>query len=357
MQVRSTLAFRGSHSFLVTTVPLLLACSSPGEPREEVEKSIVPLCGSPDAGSPHDPTETGDPTGTVFDCSVQLSRISYDSPGADAAEVLELRVSGTFTAGSSRATLADCGLSVIELINGGASDCSPYRQIPVAAREVPDDGYFVLCSAEAQGTLGLVCDFTDWGKSKLSAGWLQNGPADGLRLLGTEVKSFAYEGVPPSCSDDWLELPADTGQPIDDSDDIIAACGASGFTRLGLAQSPLRTTASCAGPTDAGVGAPLLTSPPGSPGDAGAVSAGEGSLQVLGESSIHPPRVVRDDAGRPSLWRPYTETDAGTAPRPTLSVGCQLGAGPTQSLPIGLAWALGSLVLLARRRQTPTQAT
>lgn len=346
MQIHSTLPLHGSHSLLVVALPLLLACSSTGEASKDVEQGFAPLCGNPDAGSTHDPDDPGE---TAFDCSVGLSRLSYDSPGADAAEILELRVTGAFTAGSMRATLADCGLSVIELINGGASDCSPYRQLPVGDREIPDDGYFLLCSDEAEAALGVTCDFTDWGKSRLSAGWLQNGPSDGLRLVGSAVHSFAYEGLPPICTDDWQTLPADTGQAINDSDDIIVACGA-GFSRVGLAQSPLRTAPSCAALADGGTATALLPGKADTLGDAGPGSVDESSLQVLGESAVHPPRVARDDAGRPSLWLPYTEVDAGTARRPPLPMGCQLSSGSPQSLPSYLVWVLGPLALLARRR-------
>src|SRR5262249_32014121 len=123
-------------------------------------------------------------------CRVSLTKVSYDGPGADDEEFIELfveRLGGTGAAGppsvpdapppqptctsphrmadsgappsdaavlpdanadaaSGKPILRDCGLVELRLVNGGGGACDEYRAIPLGPVEIPDDGYLVLCA-------------------------------------------------------------------------------------------------------------------------------------------------------------------------------------------------------------------
>jgi hypothetical protein len=340
---------------LLCAVAFAVACS--GEPAEtpELQQGFAPLCGdpTPDAGHP-DPSEPDAaqevPPMPQFDCEIRLSKLSYDSPGADNAEFLELRVEGTVASAGQRATLGDCGLDHITLLNGEDAACASYRQIPVATLPVPADGYFVLCGADSQAALGTTCDLTHWGTSRLSNGWLQNGPSDVIALVGETQTHYAYEGVPAQCGDSsWHDLPADTGEPIDGADDVIATCGGD-FFRLSLAQAPLRGTTQCplaaqpdaatitiAEPDDPSSPAntPNGTNPnPLNPSAASSDESGSlGRAELLDGSVIGPNDIALapEAAAPPPLWHDYgTPSDASPinpAPPPPATPSCTVALG------------------------------
>jgi len=153
-------------------------------------------------------------------CRVALVAASYDDPGADDAEFLELRVDmlatgslGTRTGGAAAdggmngecssdagaagdaqvvpgdagaaagPVLGDCGLGGLELVDGASAACETYRTIPLSLVPIPKDGYVVLCPAGSSVDARAHCDVTSAGRSALRAGWLQNGPNDGFRFV------------------------------------------------------------------------------------------------------------------------------------------------------------------------------
>ncbi|HTM45672.1 MAG TPA: hypothetical protein VL137_11990, partial [Polyangiaceae bacterium] len=374
------------------------ACSGQGAP-PQLEHGFAALCGSGgssggSAGSgPNDaggikPTPTPDAQAALphFDCQVALSKISYDSPGADAAEFLELRISGITESAGQRATLADCGLESVQLINGASAVCDVYRTIPVGALAVPADGYFVLCDASIQAALGVTCDLTAWDRSHLSAGWLQNGPNDGLLLQGPTPLLYAYEGTALGCAQAVdQEIPADTGDLINGLDDVVAACG-NDFLRMSVQDAPLRGAALCpqSGAADAGASDASAatvagaTGASGSTGGAGAAAGGatatnplpapssddggiptSSALHVTGSAS-NPPTAHSSDAATAAapLWQVKgANPDSGSIhpqAAPKLGSGCQVskdsGFAASSSTALGLGWPL-SLVLLRRRQR------
>jgi len=359
---------RSFHALSSLFVGLVLIACTTEAPSRPTQQDFAPLCGPlDDGGSPaHEDAGSTSP----FDCSVRLSKLSYDSPGADTAEFLELRIDGTTTNSQGQpATLGDCGLEGIELINGAEASCAAYRNIPVADLLVPNDGYFVLCNSEAEATLGTPCDLTAWGTSRLSAGWLQNGPNDGIRLRGPQTGHYAYEGTPPLCSEAlWLTLPADTGEMIAGVDDVVALCG-NDYQRLSLADAPLRAPAQCpvaagpdaappqespaaALPADSTQGSPSSTEPPPQ-----AEGGAFGSLTVL-DSSVSQPSALgapEDAAPKPPLWNDYGSTaDAGalSPPHAPISPGCQVARRPEGARNIALFSVLIALLCVARVRAT-----
>jgi hypothetical protein len=307
-----------------------------------------------------------------------LSKLSYDSPGADVAEFLELHVEGTVESAGQRATLGDCGLDHIGLLNGGDANCASYRQIPLATQIVPADRYFVMCSSDAQAALGTSCDFTSWGTSRLANGWLQNGPSDVIALIGPQSTHYAYEGVPAQCGDaSWLDLPADTGVAIDGVDDVIAACGED-HLRLSAIQAPLRAPAQCpvAAQPDAGSvgssgnpsgstasGETSTTTTGSSPGTdlSGATPASGGHVDLLDASVTGPNRIALDPeaAAPPPLWNTYgSTTDASviTPAAPPSVASCQLSTSPSPHPQGASVVGLTLAALVVARRRTPAAA-
>lgn len=238
-------------------------------------------------------------------CRVSLDKLSYDDPGADDAEFLELRVErGAFAepsvtdAGADAAgapepdaalTLGACGLAAIELVDGASGACTLYRAIPVAEIAVPEDDRVVVCSASVP--FAAPCDVTASGRTALKAGWLQNGPNDGLRLRGTSggAVEIGYEPPPACFAPSALRLADEAGEtgPGSGVDDVNTLCG-SRYVLLGAAESPLRGAPACPVPS---------TPDPLAPGDAGPDSEG-------GPRPVTPAAVERDPARRPDVYVP-----------------------------------------------------
>ncbi|HVU03648.1 MAG TPA: hypothetical protein VHE30_17940 [Polyangiaceae bacterium] len=304
-------------------------------------------------------------------CRVQLTQVSYDDPGADDAEFLELHVevaagwapnappapspplpscgpppadagasdsSDGGDAGAGALTLGACGLATVELVNGGGGACETYRSLPVANIVVPPDGYVVFCATDA--TLGASCDVTAAGRSALRNGWLQNGPTDGLRFVGTAGETtleVAYEGAPACFGPGAVPLLGETGAlpgASPETDDVNVACGRA-FRFFPPADSPLRAPAPCpTGVTDGGRtdgGGPL----PGTGGSAAVPERAPTPSSYYGGS----PR----DAGFSALPEAH-----GVAPRPP---GCDVGVGAPPSALLGAPWAIFAALRVARRRR------
>lgn len=346
-----------------------------------VESDLIPLCGD-DGGIQEGTAGSGGSAGSdgiggegggtepppapSFDCSVSLAKLSYDSPGSDRAEFIELRIAGRTTDQGIRATLGDCGIDHLELINGG-STCSVYRTIPLFEVPVPADGALILCAEESIVFADLACDVVGWGRSVLRDGWLQNGPSDGLRLVGTEavgtIRSFAYEGVPASCSDpSWVSLPEDDGGVTQEADPVVVACP-DGFTVLPYAELRRGESPDCAPVLgDAGISGEegMPESPPGpgaEPESGGDSDSSSGPQSGIGSENgtvkttfldVYAPPVSahpEEAAATPPIFRDYG-ADAGLTP-PEFGQGCRI-AEPGRTTPAFPPWlALLYLSLLA----------
>ncbi|HEX2878474.1 MAG TPA: hypothetical protein VHO25_02945 [Polyangiaceae bacterium] len=361
------------HCALYAGALAILACSGEIQETPQLQQGFAPLCGDPDAGSAGDPVDDSPdaaPAVPHFDCQVSLSKLSYDSPGADTAEFLELRIEGTLDSLGQRAKLGDCGLDHLALLNGGDASCASYRQIPLAAQVVPADGYFTLCSSDAQAVLGTVCDLSSWGTSRLSNGWLQNGPNDVIALIGQTSTHYAYEGVPAQCGDaSWRDLPADTGEAIDGVDDTVAACGDE-FLRLSLAQAPLRAPPQCptapqpdaatpvGEPTDPAISPTGNGSDPLNPSSTNGNDDGSLGRAALLDATVTDPHALAtgpEAAAPPPLWHNYGVTPDASPLNPTappLASGCSMGLqAPRCPVPI-IGLTLLALTAVKRRHAT-----
>jgi len=259
-------------------------------------------------------------------CRVSLTQLSYDDADADDAELMVLRVERLTTAfgggapapaplpapdpvpcippdvegGSSGLdsgssldaasldaasepgplVLGDCGLERLELVSGGSGACDVYRTLPLAEVPVPDDGYVVLCATDSTLAQSGVCDLLAAGNAALKNGWLQNGPADGLRFVVVDGSSveLAYEGSPACFSAAAMTLPEESGY-IDASgpspDDVATLCS-GGYTLRPLSVEDLRAPNACNAPPSVqrDGAAPL---PPASCTDGGCTSSGAAS--------------------------------------------------------------------------------
>ena len=222
-------------------------------------------------------------------CRVALVAVSYDDPGADDAEFIELRVDaltdggldalstsatvangpgaptplgglpGAVDAGGSSSDAADaapavpnlgsCGLLELHLVDGANGGCVDYRVVPLADVPIPAGGYVLLCPAGSRVDERAHCDVSSAGHSALRAGWLQNGPSDGLRFVGTESGTrvdVAYEGAPACFDSDAAELAPESGAAGSDPavDDVNVVCGGQ-FVLLPENAAPLRAVPSC----------------------------------------------------------------------------------------------------------------
>lgn len=291
--------------------------------------SLVVLLGTPDHGRaeplvPHDAAAAA--------CHVRVTRLSYDDPGSDDHEFIELRVE----AEQVSATLGECGIEELWLVNGSTGSCQPYRQLRLGD-VVPDPrGFIVICSKDSPLHHDVVCDVT----SNLPNGWLQNGPDDGLWLMGAVEHRYVYASQSGACSSGAVELP--TESPAVD-DDVSAWCNGA-YVLVELSQAPLRSTACPAGhgreSLDAGE---PLPSNPGEPPAARAVPGFDwaNGWVVRQEGTVE---ALPWDAGSPvpaQSARPTRER----APPP--SVGCELSRGAVRGArPIG--WALLGWTCLRR---------
>lgn len=292
--------------------------------------SCASICGSV-AAAPLFPTIAETPS-----CRVTLAKASYDDPDGDDAEFLELFVerrslptidggradgavpsdssspagllqdaSTSSDSGSSMArTLGDCGFGSIELVNGGSGACDKYRTLLVADVRIPDDGHVVLCAIDSSLATAAKCDASTFGLTTLKNGWLQNGPNDGIRFLGTATELLSevgYEGG-PACFTSSARLVDETGtfSPIITlaEDDVNVLCG-DGY-RLVAASSALPgdpyvctvapvldgglADTGTIPPAAAGGTAPWVPeyAPPLSPGSGGA--GGSGGVRVFASS-------------------------------------------------------------------------
>jgi hypothetical protein len=354
-------------------------------------------------------------------CRVSLAQISYDDPDADDAEFLVLAVdrlaspprgatgasppapatgpcspdaedaadSGTAALPEGGGTgdpgtanepllLGHCGLDRLELVSGGSGACDTYRSIPLAGVPVPADGRVVLCATDSVLAPSGVCDLMAAGRAALRNGWLQNGPADGLRFVGTAgaYQELAYEGRPECFSPAALTLPEEKGfvnvggTPFDD---VAVRCG-SEYSLRPFSFEALREPNSCATPSmvkhDAGAAAsPREACPSGACGSGGSGSTpGGGEAPNGGEASTWVPELSPEVAPRPGtgtdlggLWRGDAaayQLPTGEAPEPPPAPGCTLSRDA--GLPRGSASSevLAGLLLVGsawRRRVKPPQ--
>lgn len=179
-------------------------------------------------------------------CTMFLDRLSYDDPGVDDEEWIQLVV----VSDGSPSTFADCGVGTLELLNGSGAGCPVYESIALGSLPIPSDGNLVICSP--QSTLGAACHGTLENGSVLENGWLQNGP-DALRLVsmdGTELWSAGYGGAVPC--DVAESLPPDrdvTSANGSTSDGVLVRCG-NGFVLVAYQDAMPGQAASCPEPSE-----------------------------------------------------------------------------------------------------------
>jgi hypothetical protein len=145
--------------------------------------------------------------------------------------------------------LGDCGLERLDLVSGGSGACDVYRTIPLLDVPVPEDGYLVLCASDSTLASVGACDLSTAGRSALKNGWLQNGPADGLRFVATSggVVELAYEGTPSCFSSASVPLPEESGElDVDGAsvDDVAVQCS-GGYTLRPYSLEGLRSPNDC----------------------------------------------------------------------------------------------------------------
>lgn len=231
-------------------------------------------------------------------CRVSLTKFSYDGPGADDEEFVELVVerfandpgivpppggaqpptppcntshgAGDASPGaidaapptadadarSGALTLGDCGLGEMRLVNGGAGACDEYRVIPLGSVVVPGDGFVLICAQDS--LFAASCDVNTAGRSALRNGFLQNGPADGLRFvgaLGAVALEVAYEGSPSCFSPGAYAAVDETGEASGSpgSDDVNVVC-AGRFELKPASEASRRAPSACSPPPAAGSG-------------------------------------------------------------------------------------------------------
>lgn len=288
-------------------------------------------------------------------CRVSLTKLSYDAPGADDEEFIELVVERFDHAGvggapntgdaalapapchtahpaidsgapvqdarasadaqrdaaTGKPTLGDCGLAELRLVNGGAGACDEYRTIPLGSVVIPGDGYVVLCAQDS--VFSAACDVDTAGRSALRNGFLQNGPADGLRFVGASgavVLEVGYEGGPACLAAGASRMVDETGEAsgAPGVDDVNVVCGGR-FELRPATEAPFRAPNSCrtsqtaddggvAASFDASVGDPgASASPPEFAPDSGSSYQGF----FLPEAAITvPPRMKAAPADPPS---------------------------------------------------------
>src|SRR4029079_11004641 len=146
---------------------------------------------------------------------------------ADDQEVIELHVTGS---AGPRATVGDCGLAALELLNGGQESCPTYATIALKTVVIPKDGYVLICSKDSRIDAEKKCDVSVAADGRdLQNGWIQNGPRDGLRFRAdddTVTRALSYEDFNPSCfsSPDAPVMRAAEGVYGSALDDFTVAC-------------------------------------------------------------------------------------------------------------------------------------
>ena len=310
-------------------------------------------------------------------CHVELVAVSYDDPGADDAEFIELRVVTGSTPlldggdsralpttsidggdagrdGSSAEELGDCGLSRLDLVDGANGGCATYRSLPVADVPQPEDGFIVLCAAGSTVDAAAHCDVTTAGRSQLRAGWLQNGPNDGLRFVGNDgsAHDVGYEGAPACFAANAPLLATESGESEAGSavDDVNAWCGGK-FVLLPTDDVGFRAAPMCPLP-------PPASFAPGVDARARLDAGADGSA-VARDAGWVPERAPPPMSRGPSRTFGPLFVDAGTIGSPHASralpkpPGCSSSArapsrGSENALPLLVAVACGWFV---RRRR------
>lgn len=250
-------------------------------------------------------------------CDVRLSKLSYDDPGADDNEWIELRVT---CAGALPATLGEAGVSEFALFNGGSSGCPIYRRVALADVRVGPHGFSVICSAGSELDLDLGCEQTAGSSGPLGQSWLQNGPGDGLALIddaGEVMGAYLY-GAPGSgagsCPDAVL-ISEDPG-PSQGEDSAVVVCP-EGDLVVPMSQVPLRSALNC--------------SVSNAEGDSGA-QAFAGNTATPGTSAAWPTGTVRHaeptHVTEPAAT-PRAVLDAGSPAKSAASAPPDLGCGFT----------------------------
>jgi hypothetical protein len=325
-------------------------------------------------------------------CRVALVAISYDDPGADDAEFIELRVDGandggalvrTSDAGGAfhvdtadgggdsgsgagdgsldaarGPTLGDCGLGELALVDGASGACNPYRTIPLANVPVPADGYVVLCPAGSSVDETAHCGVTTAGRSALRAGWLQNGPDDGLRFVATSgaTADVGYEGAPACFASNATELAPEVGQLDGDAevDDVNVFCDGR-FVLLPADTVPLRSAVACPMPVDGLAGELDAGRPDSAPSDA----ALDGEAADAAWVPEHAPALAARGAA-PAYGPLYVDAGPAGASKAAASLPRPPGCGVARSQ-LGVTASFGgvsavSLLLVlvtSLRRTTP----
>ena len=292
------------------------------------------------------------------ECQVTLTKISYDDPGTDDGELMELRVENAPMPG---ATLGDCGLERIEHINGASGGpCGQLiRVVELGSAKIGADGYVLICTQSG-------CDVDPGGD-----GWLQNGP-DALRFIDANedvTLHVGWGGDPNQCLAVSDEVPQQqlVKEIPGQKDDLNVWCG-DHFERVLAEQSPLRAPNHCPPSVDAGAegGAGGEGSAPsvGGSGGSGAAVSPPGFAGAGGTGFWPAPDPVDSGPPQPHAENPdgelaKTDVDGGSSfagpatPPPPEAPACAAVPGNPAGV---MGWALAALVALIgwRRRQGVT---
>lgn len=306
-------------------------------------------------------------------CSIELERLSYDDPGTDDEEWLELAVRGR----GSAVSFGDCGVGALELVNADDATCSAARRIELGELALPAGDRLVVCSNDSRIGAAVGCDVSRDSSGELRNGWIQNGP-ELVRLVGSdeqELWSVAYGsgGTCPAA----LQLPKEQGAietGEGEVDDVLARCDEE-FVRLPATLAPPRKPAVCPEPPGEGAESappPAATSEPAAP---------TSMIEPAPRSSVAPTEPAATAASVPIFPRGHVLdsgvtlvssaewAEAGTPaaepedaepmrPPPSLpDVACALHPSVSRAGRFGLAgyglWAACTLLWLRRRPARP----
>jgi hypothetical protein len=282
-------------------------------------------------------------------CDVRLNKLSYDDPGTDDAEFIELAVVCSAPANASvdsdaTTDVSQAGVAEIRLINGGSNACDAYREISLPDQRLAAAGFITICAAGSELDLDLGCDLTSAVDGPLGSGWLQNGPGDLLELVdagGTVLLSYVYGAEDSPCRLAQTEtLPNDPG-PSDGEDEAIVDCG-NGYEVRSLAQAPFHALAQCE----------LSAAASGSA--AGLVAAPVWPSGTIANGQIERVQTPPAYATNPNAAKNQTPSSKSTPPP---SLGCALAsASANRAWQAWLALALTSAGLASRRHWSPSRA-